>query len=156
MTTVRRATAADAEAISALNADVQAVHAHALPWRFKQPGPGTFTPADAAALIAADNRLAFIAEVDGEPAGYAYAEVVRRPETSSHYAHEMVYLHHISVRPEHRRKGVGTALIEAVRAAGKEAGINLLALDVWSFNDAARAFFEGHGFRRYNERMWNR
>ena len=32
---VRRATVADAATISALNADVQAVHAAALPWLFK-------------------------------------------------------------------------------------------------------------------------
>jgi ribosomal protein S18 acetylase RimI-like enzyme len=156
MTTVRRASAADAAAIVVLNADVQGVHAAALPWRFKPPGPGTFTLTDAAALIAAPNHVTFIAEVAGDPAGYAYAEVVRRPETAQHHAHQMVYLHHISVRPDYRRKGVGRALIEAVRAAGKDAGIDLLALDVWSFNDAARAFFAGQGLRTYNERMWDR
>lgn len=156
MTTVRRATAADAAAISALNADVQGAHAQALPWRFKLPGSGTFTPAAVSKLMDdPDNRL-LIAENAGEPAGYAYAQICRFAETAHSYAYDMVYLHHISVRPEHRRKGVATALIEAVRAAGKEAGIDLLALDVWSFNDAARAFFERHGFCRYNERMWNR
>src|SRR3989442_9170277 len=46
---VRRATVADVATISALNADVQAVHAAALPWLFKTPSAETFPPATAAA-----------------------------------------------------------------------------------------------------------
>jgi len=153
---VRRAVTADAEAISALNADVQASHAAALPWRFKAPGPGTFPPTEVAALLTNPGRLVFIADFDATPASYAYAEVIRRPETSSQYANEMVYLHHISVRSEFRRRGIGGALLEAVRAAGRDMGITLLALDVWSFNEEARAFFRRHGFAPYNERLWNR
>ena len=153
---VRRATAADAELVSALNADVQAIHAAALPWRFKSPGPGTFPPAEAAALIARPGHIVFIAEADSEPAGYAYAEVIRRPETAFHHAHESIYLHHISVKPSHRRFGVGAALLAAVRAAGKELGIELLTADVWSFNEGARAFFARHGLTPYIERLWDR
>jgi hypothetical protein len=67
--------------ISALNADVQAIHAAALPWRFKAPGLGTFPPAEVAGLLANPNHLVFIADFDAQPAGYAYAEVIRRPET---------------------------------------------------------------------------
>jgi ribosomal protein S18 acetylase RimI-like enzyme len=156
MVSVRRAGAQDAETISALNADVQAIHAEALPWRFKPPGPETFTPADAVALMATPNHLTFLAEVEAAPAGYAVAEVLRRTETGRHYAHETVYLHHISVRPAFRRNGVGSALIAAVREAGRAEGIEHVALDMWSFNDAARRFFQSQGFRLYNERMWTR
>jgi len=153
---VRRATAADAELVSVLNADVQAVHAVALPWRFKPPGPLSFPPTEASALLANVENLVLVAQVDGEPAGYAYAEIVHRPETSLTYAYEMLYVHHLSVRSEYRRKGVGSALLDAVRAAGLDLGITLLALDVWSFNEGASAFFRRHGFDPYNERLWSR
>jgi ribosomal protein S18 acetylase RimI-like enzyme len=153
---IRRATAADAPVLSALNSDVQAIHAAALPWRFKPPGPETLPAAEASALITNPNHLVFIADVDGEPAGYAYAELISRPETSLHHAYKTVYLHHISVRPQYRRHGVGTDLMDAVRAAGRELGITLLALDVWTFNEGARAFFGRHGFKVYNERLWSR
>ena len=154
-TVVRRATADDAELISSLNADVQAIHAAALPWRFKPPGPETFPPAAAAGLLANANNLVFIANFDAEPAGYLYAEVIRRAETTFHHGYEMLYLHHISVRPQHRRRGVGNALIAAVRAAGQELGIDLLALDVWTFNDGAGEFFRRHGFTPHIERLWS-
>ncbi len=61
-----------------------------------------------------------------------------------------------AVRPAHGRLGVGSALIGAVRAAASNAGIALVALDVWTFNGKARAFFRRHGFEPYNERMWSR
>jgi ribosomal protein S18 acetylase RimI-like enzyme len=104
------------------------------------------------ALIAKPENLVFIAEVEGVAAGYVYGEVVRQPETSFRHGYEMVYLHHISVRPAYRRRGVRQALVDA---AG-ELGIGLMALDVWSFNEEARAFFRRQGFAVFNERMWNR
>jgi GNAT superfamily N-acetyltransferase len=123
-TAIRLATTADAEVISSLNADVQAIHWAALPSRFKPPGPKTFPPTAAAALLAQSNSVVFIAEVDSIPVGYAYAEVIHRPETSFHHAYD------ISVRPEHRKRGLGGALMDAVRSAASERGISLVALDV--------------------------
>jgi GNAT superfamily N-acetyltransferase len=153
---VRRASRADAETISRLNADVQAIHAAALPGWFKPASTGTLPPEAAAELIEDPDSLVFLAELESEPAGYAYAEVIRRPEEPWREAYEMVYLEHISVRPEFLRQGVGTALIGAWRAAAAELGITLLGLDVWSFNEEARRFFRRHGFTAYNERLWNR
>jgi hypothetical protein len=60
---VRRATVADAELFSALNADVQAIHAAALPWSFKPPGPESFPPAEASILLSKSDHFVFIAEV---------------------------------------------------------------------------------------------
>ena len=155
-TIVRPATDADAELLSALNADVQALHAAVLPWRFKPPGPATFPPEAAIALMAKpENRIA-IADVDGVAAGYVYWEIQRRPETAFHFAHEAIYLHHLSVRPAFRARGVGSALVAAVRASAAEHGIDTVVLDIWSFNDTARTFFRRHGFTCFGERMWLR
>jgi ribosomal protein S18 acetylase RimI-like enzyme len=153
---VRRATAADAELVSALNADVQAIHAAAMPQRFKPPAPAAFPAKEAFALLEKPEGLVFLAYADRQPAGYAYAEVVHRPETSHTFAFAMVQIHHISVASEFRRQGVGSALLGAVRASGLELGIALLTLDVWSFNEDARAFFERNGFSPYIERLWCR
>ena len=152
---VRRAAVADAALIASLNADVQAIHAAVLPVRFKPPSADGFL-AEASALLAKPETLAFVAEAASGPAGYALAEVIRRPETSLVHAHEMIMVNHLSVRPQLRRCGVGSALIAAARAAGSELGITLVALDVWTFNDDARAFFRRQGFVPYIERLWDR
>jgi ribosomal protein S18 acetylase RimI-like enzyme len=153
---IRRASEADAEALSLLNADVQSLHASALPERFKPPGPDTFPATLTRTLLANPSNLVFIAEVDSEPAGYAYAEVLHLPELPLRHAWDEVHLHHISVRPAYRRKGVASALLGSVRAAAGEIGINLVTLQVWTFNEEAQAFFRRQGFTSYMARLWNR
>lgn len=154
--TTRRATEADAGLVSALNVDVQRLHSTAVPWRFKPPGPETFPPAEAARLLAKPDHHVFIAEDGGEAVGYVYVEVVRRPEGPYHFAHDLIYVHHISVRPQSRRRGAGDALMAAVRGLGEEAGIDLISLTVWSFNDGAQAFFARHGLKPYMMSLWTR
>ena len=149
---VRRATVRDAKRLSALNADVQAVHANALPARFK--AAGSFPKTAAAELLAPTENMVFIGYVGRNPAGYVYAEVIGRPETSLTYAYQAIHVHYLSVGPQHRRKGVGTSLLEAVRAEGLKLGITLVTTDVWSFNDAAQSFFRRRGFTQYVERLW--
>jgi ribosomal protein S18 acetylase RimI-like enzyme len=105
-------------------------------------------------LLAKPENVVLLARLGPEPAGYVYAEIVRRPETSLRFAHTMIYLHHISVAVAYRKVGVGRALIEAVRKRGAEQGISTLALDVWSFNEPARRFFRRCGLTPYNERLW--
>jgi diamine N-acetyltransferase len=153
---IRRATEQDADVLRALNADVQALHAAALPLLFKPPGPDTLASWDVRLLLTEPENLFFIAEADGVAAGYAYAEIQERPETSFTHGYDMIYLHHLSVRPAQRRQGVGSALIGAVQAAAAEAGVTCVALDVWIFNDEARAFFRRHGFAACHERMCSR
>ena len=153
--TVRRATAGDAELLSSLNAEIQAIHAAALPSWFKPPGPQTFPPAAAAALVDNPNNLLFVAEDGAEPVGFVYAGVTRHAETPWRYASETIYIHQIGVRTAQRRRGVGAALIGAVRSEAASRNIASLALDVWSFNADAKAFFQRHGFAPYNERLWS-
>jgi ribosomal protein S18 acetylase RimI-like enzyme len=155
-TVIRRAEKGEADVLALLNGDVQAIHASAVPWLFKAPGPETFPEREFAFLLEVEDNLLFIAEVDGAPAGYAFAEIMRRPESAFCNAYDLVHLHHISVRPAHRRHGVGTALLAAVRAAADERNIKLIEIGVWNFNEAARDFFRRHGFAARTETLWNR
>jgi ribosomal protein S18 acetylase RimI-like enzyme len=151
--TVRRATVVDAAVLSALNAEVQAIHAAALPGWFKPLGTEAFPLAGTAALLANPYNLVLVAEIGAEPVGYVYASLTRHTETPWRYAYDMVYVHQIGVRATHRRRGVGAALLAAVRAEAASRNVALLGLDVWSFNAEARAFFQRQGLAPYNERM---
>jgi ribosomal protein S18 acetylase RimI-like enzyme len=155
-TAIREARKEDRDTLSALNAEIQAVHAAALPWMFKPAAPDTFLRAGVGELLDEPDNLFFIAEVDDVAVGYAYAQIIHRTETPFQYASDMVYLHHIGVRQEARRAGIGSALIGAVRAAASARDIGTVALDVWAFNDAARVFFRRHGFALGSERLWTR
>ncbi|GAB7186985.1 GNAT family N-acetyltransferase [Kitasatospora sp. Ki12] len=51
-------------------------------------------------------------------------------------------LDHLYLRPDVRRRGIGTLLLEAVRSASPRE----LSLHVFQKNTEARAFYERHGF----------
>ena len=151
---IRATTPEDAGTISALNADVQQIHADAHPRRFKPPAPHTFTEKDAKDLLSSPGYFGFLALDAGAPIGYLVAEIVRRPETARQFADEFVYIHEISVRPGARRKGVGRSLLDAAKAHGRLLGIPMVALDTWSFNEGALHFFQKNGLVPFNVRLW--
>jgi ribosomal protein S18 acetylase RimI-like enzyme len=152
---VRRATTKDAALIATLVGDVQELHAAALPRLFKPVGKVSFAK-DAAAFLAKPESLVFIADVADDPAGFVHAEMTRRPETSLLYPDRVIFIHTITVRPSYRRRGVGTALMQAVRATGHALRIELFTLHVWMFNEAARQFFRRQGFEASSELMCSR
>ena len=83
---IRLATLNDAESIAALNAEVQHVHADALPHLFKPPSEETFPASLVRQLLADPNTYIFIASANDAPVGYLYGQILRRAETSLHYA----------------------------------------------------------------------
>jgi len=151
---IRLATLADAELISALNVDVQNVHAEALPHIFKHVADSSFAIPYITEQLENPNNYFFIASIDGEDAGYVYARVVRRPENAYMHPWNFVYIDQISVKPAYQRQGCGTALIQAVRELAREQGISTIAIDTWFFNEKAQAFFAREGFAMFNMRMW--
>ena len=151
---IRLATLNDAESIAALNAAVQHVHADALPYLFKPPSAETFPASLVRQLLADPNTYIFIASANDAPVGYLYGQILRRAETSLHYAWDRFYIHHISVNHASQRQGVGQALIQTAVRVAQEHGIATLALDVWAMNTQARAFFAAQGFTVYQETMW--
>jgi GNAT superfamily N-acetyltransferase len=153
--TVRLANTADTAAIVALNGEVQALHAAAMPDFFKAPDPDSLA-STVAAILAERRSLVLLAEFVGRPVGYLYAEFRVRGETAHHYGANVIYLHHLSVTATHRRRGIGAALMAALRSRAAERNVARIALDVWLFNRRARAFFKRQGFTPYSQHMWSR
>lgn len=58
-----------------------------------------------------------------------------------------LHINNIAVRPEHRRRGLGAALLSSALAGGKQIGARLVILEVRASNHPARALYERHGFR---------
>ena len=150
---IRPATDEDSETLARLNVAVQSLHAQLVPALFKPPGVHTFDAATMVQLIARPETIMVMAFIGEVPAGYAYAEVRRRPETAYARASRDVFIHHISVESQFRRSGVGSALLEAVSAAGQALGIERLATEVWHANWPATAFFAAHGLVPYSQKL---
>ena len=137
---VRRATAADAEAI------LQLVDALADYESLPRPS------AEAKKRLAADldKRFdAWIAEVDGKSAGYAFVF-----ETySSFLALPTLYLEDLFVLPEYRSRKVGFALFSEVLEEAKRRGCGRIEWTVLDWNELAIQFYKRAGAAHMKE--WN-
>lgn len=56
-------------------------------------------------------------------------------------------LNDLFTAPEHRRRGVARALLQAVRTVAEESGAALVELATAESNDSARALYEAAGYR---------
>ncbi|TWV55829.1 N-acetyltransferase [Streptomyces misionensis] len=134
--TVRRAHAGDAEAVRAIrNHAIE--HSTAL-W--------TETPqsaAEGAAWLAAhlERGSAFVAETDGEVAGFAVFAPWRALDGYRHTVEDSVY-----VRAGRHGLGIGSALLAALIAAAREAGHHLVIAGIEAGNGASIRLHERFGF----------
>lgn len=62
------------------------------------------------------------------------------------------YINNVAVRPDCRRMGIATALLEALRRQGAEKGLSFLTLEVRESNRGARALYAGLGFAEAGQR----
>ncbi|MFE8005305.1 GNAT family N-acetyltransferase [Streptomyces sp. NPDC057418] len=147
MIRIRGASTADGPRLVELHAGVQDVHLRHRPdWFVAQPG-GEEVRADFEAALGDPHVSVLVAELSSGPAvvGYALARVVKRDSSTEAQARSTVMLEQLGVDPDASRAGVGSALLEAVREIGREAGCQSLVTNVWSFNTPARGFYEASG-----------
>ena len=157
MITIRPAGPGDAPRISELAAEVQALHAAALPAIFKPAGPETLPASVIRDRMAVPGHRFWVAvagDAQQEVVGYVHATVQAEPETAWWYAATVVTLDQMGVAVRHRGRGAGSRLVAAVRDAAVAAGAGEVRLNVWAFNEGARAFYRRCGFAPVQERLW--
>jgi len=99
------------------------------------------SPEAARAFLADPRVLTWVAEVEGSVVGFLSAHHLRLRSGEGSEA----LLYEIGVREQLRLQGIGRALINALRAWMREAGVSY----VWVLADSheARRFYEACGFR---------
>jgi GNAT superfamily N-acetyltransferase len=95
---------------------------------------------------------ALIAERGSDAAGYA----LFFPTFSTFLAIEGVWLEDLFVRPEHRRAGVGKALLAALAAEVRERGGERLEWAALDWNELALGFYRGIGAQAMGEWITHR
>jgi ribosomal protein S18 acetylase RimI-like enzyme len=143
---IRSATAADLDALVRLNRVVQSLHATLYPRDFKSDVDSSAVTEFFAGRLANPNMVIAIAETDNEPVGYVLFEIQLRPETTFSPARPRIYVHHVCVKHDERRQGVGKALFGHVEERAAKESIPEMALDSWIANSEAREFFAAMGF----------
>lgn len=87
-------------------------------------------------------RLPLVVEVAGRVRGYLMAWRVV----------DQLHILNIATDPDCQRRGLGTALLQAAARRAAAEGMVEVTLEVRRSNAAARAFYEGHGFREVGVR----
>lgn len=149
---VRFARKEDYEAINALRAPVCALHSNGYPALFK-PVFAKDHQERVLKMMEDPEQDVLVAEENGQLLGFAMAEYIKREETNSIYAVHEAHIVEIGVDETSQGKGIGTALIQAVKDAAKVRGCRSVQLDVWEFNKSALRFYEKLGFVTLRRKM---
>jgi GNAT superfamily N-acetyltransferase len=132
-TEVRRATSADAHTVAVLLDDFNR--------EFETPTPGVeVLTARLTELLAGDNLVALVI---GEP---AVGVAVISFRVNAWYAGPVALLDELYVRPEHRNRRLGHALLEAALELARKRGSEVMEINVDGEDVDARRFYEAHGF----------
>ena len=143
MIEVRRARKSDAPALVRIHADMGAYYAELAPELFHDPDLQGFE------LVLEDEigddllALQLVAEVDGEVVGSLDARLLLPPaEAQFAFTRDLfaprLRIEYLATAAAHRRTGVGTALVEAAEAWGREQGATVAELT--TYQDSPLAF----------------
>ena len=91
--------------------------------------------------------LYLVAEVGSEVVGHLYAELLGptdpdRFQGNADLAKVRLFIHGLSVRRDHWRQGVATALVEAAEAWGRQRGAVIALCDTWPGSPVSLPFWQ--------------
>jgi GNAT superfamily N-acetyltransferase len=157
---VRTARPSDAAALVRIHGDMGAYYAELAPELFHNPDLRGFELVLAEEITDELNALQLVAEVDGEVVGSLDARLLLPPEdarfafTRDLFAPRLK-IEYLATAAAHRRTGVGTALVEAAEAWGRERGATVAELTTYQDSPLAFSFWTeraGYGPRSVNLR----
>lgn len=150
--TTRRAVMDDRIRIMPIQKEIADLHHDGRPDLFRTEAHYYSEDDFSARLTNPDHRI-FIAEADGEVAGYVFAMVRHIRNHPSYVDFDTFYIDDICVAERYRRHGIATALFERCITQAREAGCRNLELGVYCFNGNAIAFYGAMGMKPVMQRM---
>lgn len=142
--TVRFAQTGDETTIATLLVAIHAQHAEGRPDLFGK-GSAKYGEKEVLSLFDHAEQPILVAEEDGCVLGYAICKLSEN-KNPAQGSYTTLYIDDLNVSAAARRKGVGTALLDACRSLAAERGCYNVTLNVWAFNEGAIAFYEKNGF----------
>lgn len=135
-----------------LNEHVHTQHSAYAP-RFFKPYKFEAMLAEMKQFLQKDGFILLIAWWEEEPVGYALGWPNIRLETAFNNEDRIFLLDQMAVHPEHRSKGIGARLMNAMEENALLNGFPKLELSVWLQNDRAVQFYLDAGFEPVTQLM---
>ncbi len=133
---IRRAEQSDAGAVARLLHDFNS--------EYEDYTPGVPALTERLGELLANDEIVVLLAGD-PPAGFALFRI--RPSLWAKAGD--AYLEELYVAPEHRRQGIGRALLETSIEAARKAGANHFELTTGETDTEARTLYESHGFTNH-------
>ena len=143
---IRSAELRDIPALGRLLYEVHKVHSDVRPDLFKA-GARKYTDEQLEEILQSGERPVFVAEQDGQVAGYAFCIPKQLAGDRSMTDVRTLYIDDLCVDEATRGKHIGTKLYDFVLDFAKRQGYYNVTLNVWADNKAAVEFYEKIGLR---------
>ncbi len=150
---IREAVARDYEALCEIIDHVDQLHRDKLPGRFKATEGAVRSWDFILSAISAPDIGLFVAEIGNALAGFVHVIVRDTPEIPIFVRRRYAIVDGLAVRQEHRRSGIGRALMDRARAWAKAKGATSIELNVYAFNEPAQSFYRKLGYEILSHRM---
>jgi ribosomal protein S18 acetylase RimI-like enzyme len=140
---IRRAREDDWEGARSLWHEVDELHASLAPAYFRKTARAASEWRD---LLVSSDAAVFVAEEAGRLVGVVAVRVYETPPDPAMVPLRRGHVEMLVVSGGHRRRRIGTRLMEEVAGWARRQGAAELVLTVWAGNRAAAAFYERLGF----------
>jgi len=150
---IRATTPSDYAAVLHLFAEGDAIHAQALPDRFRTAHP-TRDASFVDDWIRRPDAELFVAEVDQAIVGVVQFHTVITPELPTAYLRTFIFVDSLVVQSHYRQQGIGRMLMEHVQHWAQAHAITTIELNVFEFNQAAIYLYEQLGYTTLSRRMF--
>ena len=144
--TIRFACEQDIPGMIALLKQVGQVHHEIRPDLFRD-GAQKYDKEALQRLLSDENRPIFIAEADGNVAGYCFCILQITEHDPVLCDRRVIYIDDLCVDENTRGTGIAKALYDGVLAYGRENHFDAVTLNVWCGNDRAMKFYEKCGLK---------
>jgi ribosomal protein S18 acetylase RimI-like enzyme len=144
----RRASPEDYEAVAALVAEADELHARLMPDYFRRPQKPFRGRSEYQRLLSALDEAVYVIDLEGAPVAMVHVQLYDTPPGHSLVPRRRAHIDNLVVTARSRRQGLGSALVDAAGAWAKAKGAEELLLTVWAGNEPAERFYERLGFGR--------
>lgn len=144
---IRHAQQTDITDILKLLEQVNLIHHQARPDILKQAPK--YTADEITALIDDQQRPILVAVEDNHVLGYMVGIFQETAESKFLVGEKSLYIDDICVDKDAQGKHVGQSLYQATKELANDTGCRRITLNVWAFNDGAKAFYEKMGMQTF-------
>ena len=144
---IRKAEQKDIKRIIELLVQINELHAKGRPDIFKM-SVSKFSENELMEIIKDGNRVSLVAVDDNDyVVGYAICKYRIENGEGLLLPSKSLWLEDLCVDESIRGQGIGTVLFDAVEKIAKENDCDSITLNVWSFNEKAKDFYDMHGMK---------